>query len=398
MKKLISLAVIMSLGLLVLSFMNKGAILSLGGSGNLDKSAIKVSELNSTGIRFLESRQFDDALTNFREANRLDPENEIVSRNLSLAISRKAQSQMDSGNDKGYVENLEESIKNWHMNPEALELLSVEYYQHGKYEESLEVSVRLFSVYPKRQDLPQFIARVEDMIREEKGMVSETGHFFRLLYSGNRKLEFEGELLGILQHEVDSLASSLGVFPKQVIDVMVLTDDLGARATPDDPFINGLYDGKIRLYLNDVMQDQDQFIKTVRHEMVHALLHRGAGNLPAWLHEGLAQKIGEDPPPSEINKIRAYVGRLLESGVSINFSDMQDTFISLPEKERANSYAASLVFIDHLITTYGEGLVPILVSDMSDGMSIDGSLTRQTDRNLNTLKQEFFMSLKREGA
>jgi hypothetical protein len=76
---------------------------------------------------------------------------------------------------------------------------------------------------------------------------------------------------------------------------------------------------------------------------------------------------------------------------------MQDTFISLPKKERANSYAASLVFVDHLIVNYGESLVPILISDLSDGMSIDGSLSRQTNRNLNALKQEFFTSLKRGG-
>ena len=51
-----------------------------------------------------------------------------------------------------------------------------------------------------------------------------------------------------------------------------------------------IYDGKIRIPFKYASLDIDELESIIRHELTHALLHRIAGNnLPAWLHEGIAQ-------------------------------------------------------------------------------------------------------------
>ncbi|MFT3698739.1 MAG: hypothetical protein QM831_36670 [Kofleriaceae bacterium] len=46
-------------------------------------------------------------------------------------------------------------------------------------------------------------------------------------------------------------------------------------------------------------QDLGVMLGTLRHEAMHAQLHAGAGCIPAWLDEGLAQQFGHSVPVDE---------------------------------------------------------------------------------------------------
>ena len=166
---------------------------------------------------------------------------------------------------------------------------------------------------------------------------------------------------------MDALTVALGIFPEDPVDVLIMTGDLGERSDPLDPLVDGLYDGQIRLYVEDGIDDREQLISTVRHEMVHALLHEAAGRLPGWVHEGLAQKVGEDPSEEVIDSARRYVARALKKGYNVNLDSLDASFITMEREERARAYATSLLFMDWMVNRFGESFIPRFVSEISTG-------------------------------
>ena len=59
----------------------------------------------------------------------------------------------------------------------------------------------------------------------------------------------------------------------------------------------GAFDGKIRVPVQGVSQNIDQFDQILVHELTHAMIYAVAPRgVPAWLHEGLAGYFeGRDP-------------------------------------------------------------------------------------------------------
>jgi hypothetical protein len=386
---------VVGLGVLTMFIIGRGSLIgSLTENRALKESQLRVLELNSRGVDLLNAREVDEALTLLEEAARLAPDDQMVQRNLSLAVSRKGGQVADGGAPGKAVQYYERSLELWDANPEALELLAILEYENGNYSRAREYARRLADIYPARQDIQKFMASIESNLVETAGMVAEKGQYFRLLYSGQKQLQFEGELLSMLQTEMDSLTSSLGVFPRSAIDVLILTGDLGARADQFDPLVEGLYDGRIRLYYDAITNGGSDLKKTVRHEMVHALVHRAAGNdLPAWFQEGVAQKVGEDPSPGELAELAGRLRRAMQYGLIVDLNAMQHTFITLGEKERGEAYAISLLFVDHLTERYGDRIIPVLLLEMGGGVGVEAALAGYTGKQLMELQNEFIITL-----
>jgi len=355
------------------------------------------SEMNDRAVKLLGEGKSLEAVKIFRDIRQMEPYDSVIAHNLSLGLARMAQDERGGSSEGEKVALLQESLDAWPENPEALNVLSAIHYRNGRYREAWNLAVRLAAFYPNQPNLNEYIAHLETYLNEGEGMVSEEGQYFRILYSGERQLEFEVELLSLLQTEMDSLTAAMGYFPAGAIDVLIMTEDMGEKAIPADPFLRGLYDGKIRLYLKDGSPEDEAFIKTVRHEMVHALLHRAGGNLPAWFQEGVAQAVGETPASGETESMRAFLAWRMDAGKQVTVSGLQGSFVDLPEDERAAAYAASYTFVDYLVGIYGENLIPVLVAELEGGVPLEQILESMTGKDLASLESEFLNNLKRGG-
>lgn len=344
-------------------------------------------ELNRKGVLELNGGNPEEAVPVLREALTLEPDNKVIARNLSIALARVAG--QNTGDDQSALKLLEESLGIWPKNTEALDALSAIHFKAARYQEALEPALVLLEMFPDRTDLARYVTHLQEKVAEEQGMSSERGDRFRLLYSDRRKLDFEGDLLSILQTQLDSLTVALGIFPDRPIDVLLLTDDLGARADPRDPFLEGIYDGQIHLYLGSGRIDRQKLIPTVRHEMVHALLHQAAGNLPGWVQEGLAQKAGEAPGEEHLRAARRYLAGRMREGYPVDLGSMGITFLNLDEDSRTAAYAASLLFMDHLSRVYGDGFIPRFVAELMSGASPPEALRSVTGRTFDQLQASF---------
>ena len=351
-------------------------------------------ELNARGIVELNAGDMKGAVTALREASRLEPENPVITRNLSIALARMANDLPDG--EQAAISLLEESLQLWPKNPEGLDGLSTIHFKATRYEAALESAMILQEMMPDRADLGEFVRHLQEKVADQQGMATEKGDHFRLLYSDEKRLEYSGELLSLLQTQLDSLTAALGIFPEKSIDVLLLTEDLGSRADPLDPFLEGLYDGQIRLYLGDGIYDRPKLILTVRHEMVHALLHQGAGNLPGWVQEGLAQKAGEEPDEEHLVAARRYIASKIREGSSVELSNMGISFINLDKESRTIAYATSLLFMDYLSRKYGSGFIPRFVSELMSEVSPRDALRTLTGSTFAQLEVSFSEDLEKE--
>jgi len=348
-------------------------------------------ELNVNGITELNAGNPSIAVVALREASRLEPDNNIIARNLSIALAREANDM--SGNEETAIRLLTESLQIWPKNPEGLDGLSTIHFRAARYEDALDHALVLQDMMPERTDLGEYVRHLQKRVADEKGMSFEQGDHFRLFYSDEKRLEYEGEILSILQAELDSLTVALGIFPDKPIDVMLLTEDLGTRAAPLDPFLEGLYDGQIRLYMGNGIDDRQKLILTVRHEMVHALLHRAAGNLPGWVQEGLAQKAGEEPAEDHLVAVRRYIAREISEGYRVDLSTMGISFINMENVSRTRAYATSLLFMDYLSRVYGNNFIPRFVAELTSGVSPDEALKTLTGYSFAQLQVSFTTDL-----
>ncbi|MCK5352160.1 hypothetical protein KAJ77_06260, partial [bacterium] len=361
MRKLTTLFILLLLGGLGAYYMGVYSELSVDSLLSGSPAQGPGEKMNTKGITELNAGNPAGAAVALREARRLEPDNRIVQRNLSIALAREANGML--ADEAAAIELLSESLQIWPKNTEGLDGLSTIHFRAARYKEALDYAMVLQEMMPDRADLGEYVRHLQKKVADEQGMSSEKGDRFRLLYSEEKRLEYSGELLSVLQTQLDSLTAALGIFPENPIDVLLLTEDLGVRADPLDPLLEGLYDGQIRLYLGDGIHDRPKLILTVRHEMVHALLHQGAGNLPGWVQEGLAQKAGEEPDEDHLVTARRYVGSKIREGYSVELSNMGISFINMDKESRTLAYATSLLFMDYLSRKYGSGFIPRFVSE-----------------------------------
>jgi len=351
-------------------------------------------ELNAKGIDELNAGNPGAAVAALREAKVLEPSDPVIARNLSVALAREANDM--TGDEEVAIKLLIESLQIWPKNPEGLDGLSTIHFRAARYKDALGYAMILQEMMPDRTDLGEYVGHLQKKMADEEGMSFEEGDRFRLLYSDEKRLEYVGEILSILQTQLDSLSAALGIFPEKTIDVMLLTEDLGARADPLDPFLEGLYDGRISLYIGEGIDDHKRFILTVRHEMVHALLHQAAGNLPGWVQEGLAQKAGEEPTEDHLIAVRKYIAREIRDGYRVEFSTMGISFINMDIESRTRAYATSLLFMDYLERGYGNGFIPRYIAELATGISPVDALNTLTGFTFDQLQISFSRDIEGE--
>jgi tetratricopeptide (TPR) repeat protein len=391
LRKLLTLIILLVLGGVGAYFMGVYSEIPLDSIIRRGPEQGPGQELNVKGITELNAGNPSVAVVALREASRLEPDNHIIARNLSIALAREANDM--SGDEEAAIKLLTESLQIWPKNPEGLDGLSTIHFQAARYKDALDHALVLQDIMPDRADLGEYVRHLQKKVADEKGMSFEQGDHFRLLYSDEKRLEYEGEILSILQTQLDSLTVALGIFPDKPIDVLLLTEDLGTRADPLDPFLEGLYDGQIRLYMGEGIDDRKKLILTVRHEMVHALLHRAAGNLPGWVQEGLAQKAGEEPAEDHLMAVRRYIAREVSEGYRVDLSTMGISFINMENVSRTRAYATSLLFMDYLSRVYGNSFIPRFVAELTSGVSPGDALMTLTGYSFAQLQVSFTTDL-----
>ncbi len=186
------------------------------------------------------------------------------------------------------------------------------------------------------------------------------------IYGLRVALRYEGDTLpadvarsmvAALDEEFSRISGRLGCPAEERITAIVQSREAYYRGTNAAEWSGGLYDGRIHVPLIEGARIGPQTRRTFAHETVHACL-ANIGSFPAWLHEGLAQKLSGDTLSSAARqdlRVRIGAGSLPKlENIGQNWSRLN------PENARA-AYALALAAADALVDNYANyGLRNIL--------------------------------------
>jgi hypothetical protein len=168
------------------------------------------------------------------------------------------------------------------------------------------------------------------------------------LYGLRVALRYEGaalpseaarSLLAGLDQEFIRISTQLGCTTGERITAIVQSRDAYLKTTGAAEWSGGLYDGRIHVSMGSQTQ------RALSHEMVHACL-ANIGTFPAWLHEGLAQKLSGD---TLSDSARRDLQSAIHAGAIPRLENISQSWPGMPPRL---AYALALAAAEVLLSNY----------------------------------------------
>jgi hypothetical protein len=192
---------------------------------------------------------------------------------------------------------LEPVAKRYGKNPSVLLLTGLAAYRSDQLRAALDYWKQSLDLAPNDS-----LARVYEKVKRE----AESDHSGEKLYGMRIALRYEGAalapdaaraILSVLDEEYGRISSQLGCTSDERIVAIVQTRENYLQATGAAEWSGGQYDGRIHISWTEGKQVGPQMRRSLAHELVHACLTNlpsGGAPWPAWVQEGLAQKLAGD--------------------------------------------------------------------------------------------------------
>ena len=220
----------------------------------------------------------------------------LIVRSGDLALERA--SQLLAANQPAQaLELLEPAVKRHRNDSNVLLLTGLAAYRSDQLRAALDYWKQSLDLAPN-----DTLSRVYDRVRRE----AEADHSGEKLLGMHIALRYEGEalpsdtaraILSTLDEDYSRIAGQLGCSSDERIVAIVQSRDAYLRGTGAAEWSGGEYDGRIHIAWTEGKQVGPQMRRALAHELVHACLTSipsGGTPWPAWLQEGLAQKLSGD--------------------------------------------------------------------------------------------------------
>ena len=248
------------------------------------------ADLNNQGVQEAKRGDFERGASLLRQAVSLEPGDSRLRKNLSGVLTDWANQLSGRGQTQSCVGLLEEALTYDPDNGKALVLLGdVSYTTLNDLERALASWKRAYGKVPADQwnRIHQRISQTERDLLIERNFTGHRAGHFQIRFENSPGGEMVSMLRGILEQQYARLSDALDVSVEN-FPVIVYGDSSFKRVVGRKDWALGLYDGRIRLRLEDVRSDHVSSV--VAHELAHAVLAKAYGpRIPTWVHEGFAQ-------------------------------------------------------------------------------------------------------------
>lgn len=214
-----------------------------------------------------------------------------------------------------------------------------------KQDRIVEAAGRLKDALALRPDpnVQRLLDKIEQELKADK--TGEPLHSTRFVFRFDPAVmprDTARSLLGVLEQEYTRISFELGCRTEDKVAVIAQTRDDYMRATGAAEWSGGQFDGRIRVALLENDPGGALTRRTLAHEAVHACV-AATGSWPAWLHEGLAQKLsGETLSPAR----RAAVQAALRSGAFPKLAELSPSWTRMSLSNAAMAYALALYAVE----------------------------------------------------
>jgi len=278
-----------------------------------------------------------------------DP-NQYVMRSTDPALHRAADL-LDSSPGEA-LEQLQAAIRRNPRDPDALSLAGLAAYRSDQLGIALDYWKQSLDLKPN-----QALAAVYDQVKREAA-ADRSGE---KLYGAHVALRYEGEALPVetaraivaaLDDDYSRISAQLGCTSEERIPAIVHSRESYLSSTGAAEWSGGQYDGRIQIAWTDGAQLSPQMQRTLKHELVHACLMNipsGSKPWPAWLQEGLAQKLsGETLPPS----VREQLRQLAQTHAVPKLEGLPQDWSRMSTQDAVVAYNLALAAADALYDNY----------------------------------------------
>jgi len=201
------------------------------------------------------------------------------------------------------------------------------------------------------------LAAVYERVKHE----ADSDHSGDKLFGVHVALRYEGQalpadtaraILATLDNDYTNIAAQLGCTSDERIVAIVQSREAYLRSTGAAEWSGGQYDGRIHIAWTSGSQVSPEMQRSLAHELVHACLTSipsGSRPWPAWLQEGLAQKLsGDTLPPG----VREQLRQLAETHAIPKLENLQQNWSRLSTQNASAAYSLALAAADALYDNY----------------------------------------------
>lgn len=194
------------------------------------------------------------------------------------------------------------------------------------------------------------------------------------------------ELADILADAYESIGKDLGLYPPRSVNVKIYSSPDFYKISKLPEWAIGIFDGKMRLKVEDVRSAPSQVRDLLFHEYTHAVLAMNIRQrVPAWFHEGLAQLM--EPQFAESPREQVQMRDALAKK-RLDFAALQESFKDFTEKDDAeNAYLLSKYFLVHLKNRYGAEKLVDWIRRMAQEENFDAAFANVYGQPLNQAQE-----------
>jgi tetratricopeptide (TPR) repeat protein len=231
----------------------------------------------------------------------------LIVRSGDLSLERASQL-LASNQPAQALELLEPAVKRHRNDPNVLLLTGLAAYRSDQLRAAIDYWKQSLELAPN-----ETLARVYERVRRE----AASDHSGEKLLGMHIALRYEGEalpsdtaraILSTLDEDYGRISAQLGCSSDERIVAIVQSREAYLRGTGAAEWSGGQYDGRIHIAWTEGKQVGPQMRRALAHELVHACLTgipSGDAPWPAWLQEGLAQKLsGDQLSPASRDQLR----------------------------------------------------------------------------------------------
>ena len=355
------------------------------------------SMYNEMGVKALNDDALDAALSYFQQAHKLNPSNNTVKKNLSVAYYRKGEDEYLKRNF-AYAENyLASAVRYDPDNVPALFLMGDIKYLSQKMDEAKALWEKVLKLDPNfkyADELKKRIAKLEKESIVEKNYRSAGMDQFDIRYS-KEGARLSYSVRYYLQEAYRLLGQDFDYRPQYKITVLIyekkdfeyIGDGLWIKGA------GGIYDGKIRLPFIGADFTTDEIRGIIYHEYTHLLVNDISDRkAPKWLDEGLAEYEGARYLKKDMSVLKSAV----KSNLLIPLKDLEAVFSDINNEDATQRYLAyleSYTLANYLMKRYNKYKVREILEELGKGQSLETVMRDKLNVTVDEFEKRWLVEL-----
>jgi tetratricopeptide (TPR) repeat protein len=306
-----------------------------------------------TGVeRFDQDRSSAPAIDVVRELTPVVTQTQqAVARTGDPALDR-ARQLLEAHQPAQALEQMQAAIAKYPRDANVLILAGLAAYRADQLHAALDYWKQALDIAPN-----DHLQAVYDRVKRE----AAADHSGDKLYGIHVELRYEGEalpadtaraILAALDDDYTRIAGQLGCRSDERIVAIVQSREDYLRTTGAAEWSGGQYDGRIHVAWTTGTDIGPEMQRALAHELVHACLTSipsGPTPWPAWLQEGLAQKLSGDTLPAGV---RTQLDQLAQAHAIPKLENLQQNWSRLSTQNAYFAYTLALAAADALFDNY----------------------------------------------